>query len=147
MWLFRTHPSWAPIFARLALGIIFIAHGAQKVLGVWGGPGWSGSIQFLGQMGIPPALAIIAMLTELLGGIAIILGLLTRLAALGLTINMLVAAYMVHLPNGFFINFACSPDRGHGVEFNLALIGLSLALFIWGGGNLSIDQAIGGERK
>jgi putative oxidoreductase len=98
-------------------------------------------------MGIPPALAIIAMLTELLGGIAIILGLLTRLAALGLTINMLVAAYMVHLPNGFFINFACSPDRGHGVEFNLALIGLSLALFIWGGGNLSIDQAIGGERK
>lgn len=147
MWLFRTNASWAPVFARLALGIIFIAHGSQKALGLWGGPGWSGTIEFFGQMGIPPALAIIAILTEFLGGIAIILGLLTRLAALGLTINMLVAVYKVHLANGFFLNFACSPDRGHGFEFNLALIGLSLALLIWGGGNASIDQAIVGERK
>lgn len=138
MWLFKTYPSWAPIFARLALGVVFFAHGSQKVLGLWGGGGWSATIQGFGQGGIPPILAILAMLTEFLGGIAIILGLFTRLAALGLAIVMLVAIFKVHLVNGFFLNAS-------GIEYNVALLGLSLALLVWGGGNLSVDQAI--ERK
>jgi len=146
MWLFRTNASWAPIFARLALGVIFFAHGAQKLLGLFGGPGWSGAIQgFEEHLGIPPVLTAISILTEFFGGIAIILGVLTRLAAIGLTINMLVAVYTVHLHNGFFLNWYCNPpEGGHGFEYNLALIGLSISLLIWGGGNLSIDRGIAG---
>jgi putative oxidoreductase len=148
MWLFRTYPSWAPIFARLALGIIFIAHGSQKLLGWFGGPGMSNAIQFFEQnLGIPPFLTVISIITEFFGGIAIILGLFTRLAALGLTINMLVAIYMVHLKWGFFMNWFNKPDVGHGIEYGLALIGLSLSLLVWGAGNLSVDQAIGGKEQ
>lgn len=147
MWLFRTYPSWAPVFVRLALGVIFFAHGAQKLLGWFGGNGWSGTIQFFEQGGIPPVLAMIAIVTEFFGGIALILGLFTRIAAIGLTIDMLVAIYKVHLPNGFFMNWYNVPNKGHGIEYNLAVIGLALSLLIWGAGNLSIDQAIGGGKN
>lgn len=147
MWLFKTYPSWAPIFARLTLGIIFFAHGSQKLLGWFGGSGWSGTIQFFEQSGIPPFLAGLLIITEFFGGIAIILGFFTRLAALGLTIAMLVAIFKVHLQNGFFLNWFNVPNMGHGIEYSLALIGLSLSLLVWGGGNLSVDQTIGGEKK
>ena len=147
MWIFKTYPSWAPIFARLTLGIIFFAHGSQKLLGWFGGSGWSGTIQFFEQSGVPPFLAGLLIITESFGGIAIILGFFTRLAALGLTIAMLVAIFKVHLQNGFFLNWFNVPNMGHGVEYNLALIGLSLSLLVWGRGNLSVDQAIGGEKK
>lgn len=146
MWLFKTNSSWAPFFARIVLGVIFFAHGSQKVLGWFGGGGWQGTIQFFEQsLGIPPALTTIVMLLEFLGGIAIILGFLTRLASLGIILVMLGAIYKVHLAHGFFLNFACAPDRGHGIEYNLALIGLSLSLLIWGGGKLSVDQLLGGK--
>lgn len=141
MWLFRSYPSWAPIFARLALGVIFFAHGAQKLLGLFGGPGMSKTIQFFAQEGIPPFLAVVAILTEFFGGIALTLGFLTRIAAIGLAIDMVVAIYKVHLQNGFFLN----NSNGPGFEYNLALIGLALSLLIWGAGNLSIDQVIGGS--
>ena len=147
MWIFKTYPSWAPIFARLTLGIIFFAHGSQKLLGWFGGSGWSGTIQFFEQSGVPAFLAVLLIITESFGGIAIILGLFTRLAALGLTIAMIVAIYKVHLQNGFFLNWFNVPNMGHGIEYNLALIGLSLSLLVWGGGNLSVDQAIRGEKK
>ena len=147
MWIFKTYPSWAPIFARLTLGIIFFAHGSQKLLGWFGGSGWSGTIQFFEQSGVPAFLAVLLIITEFFGGIAIILGLFTRLAALGLTIAMIVAIYKVHLQNGFFLNWFNVPNMGHGVEYNLALIGLSLSLLVWGGGNLSVDQMIAGEKK
>ena len=147
MWIFKTYPSWAPIFARLTLGIIFFAHGSQKLLGWFGGSGWSGTIQFFEQSGVPPFLAGLLIITEFFGGIAIILGFFTRLAALSLTIAMLVAIFKVHLPNGFFLNWFNVPNMGHGIEYNLALIGLSLSLLVWGAGNLSVDQMIGGDKK
>ena len=147
MWIFKTYPSWAPIFARLTLGIIFFAHGSQKLLGWFGGSGWSGTIQFFEQSGVPAFLAILLIITEFFGGIAIILGFFTRLAALGLTVAMIVAIYKVHLPNGFFLNWFNVPNMGHGIEYSLALIGLSLSLLVWGAGNLSLDQMIAGEKK
>ncbi|HEY7535047.1 MAG TPA: DoxX family protein [Thermodesulfobacteriota bacterium] len=148
MWLFKTYPSWAPIFARITLGIVFFAHGSQKLLGWFGGPGWSGTIQFFEQnMGVPPFLTSLLIITEFFGGIAIILGFFTRLAALGLTVAMAVAIYKVHIQWGFFLNWFNTPNVGHGIEFSLALIGLSLSLLVWGGGNLSVDQAIGGQKK
>jgi len=147
MWIFKTYPSWAPIFARLTLGIIFFAHGSQKLLGWFGGSGWSGTIQFFEQSGVPAFLAVLLIITEFFGGIAIILGFFTRLAALGLTIAMLVAIFKVHLQNGFFLNWFNVPNMGHGIEYSLALIGLSLSLLVWGAGNLSVDQMVGGEKK
>ena len=147
MWIFKTYPSWAPIFARLTLGIIFFAHGSQKLLGWFGGSGWSGTIQFFEQSGVPAFLAVLLIITEFFGGIAIILGFFTRLAALGLTIAMLVAIFKVHLQNGFFLNWFNVPNMGHGIEYSLALIGLSLSLLVWGAGNLSVDKMVGGEKK
>ena len=147
MWIFKTYPSWAPIFSPLTLLIIFFAHGSQKLLGWFGGSGWSGTIQFFEQSGVPPFLAGLLIITEFFGGIAIILGFFTRLAALGLTIAMLVAIFKVHLPNGFFLNWFNVPNMGHGIEYSLALIGLSLSLLVWGAGNLSVDQMVGGEKK
>lgn len=140
-WIFGTQASWAPLFARLALGVILFAHGSQKAIGLWGGGGFSRTLEFFEQnLGIPRVLAILVIVTEFAGGIALILGLFTRIAALGATVLMLTAIYLVHLPNGFFLS-----AEGNGIEFNLALLGLSIALLFWGGGNLSVDKLIGGE--
>ncbi len=132
--------EWAPLPLRASLGIIFFAHGAQKVLGWFGGYGWTGTMQFFTQtLHIPAPLAMVAILTEFLGGIALFLGLFTRLAAFLVTGEMVVATLQVHLPNGFFMNWANAPNVGHGIEYNLALIGAALALVITGGGRLSLD--------
>lgn len=135
--------EWAPLPLRVSLGVIFFAHGAQKVLGWFGGYGWTGTMQFFTQtLHIPAPLAMVAILTEFLGGIALFLGLFTRLAALLVAGEMVVATLQVHLPNGFFMNWANAPNVGHGIEYNLALIGAALALVITGGGRLSLDAAL-----
>lgn len=134
--------EWAPLPLRVSLGVIFFAHGAQKVLGWFGGYGWTGTMQFFTQtLHIPAPLAMVAILTEFLGGIALFLGLFTRLAAFLVAGEMVVATLQVHLPNGFFMNWANAPNVGHGIEYNLALIGAALALSITGGGRLSVDAA------
>ena len=141
--LFTTSASWSLLIVRLFLGTIFFAHGAQKVFGWFGGPGLRGTIgYFQSALGVPPALAVLAALTECFGGLAVFVGLLTRLAALGLIVVMLVAIAKVHWRNGFFLNISLQPGKGHGFEFNWALIGMALALLIGGGGAKSIDRLI-----
>lgn len=137
--LFATYPSWSHLVVRLGLGIVFFAHGAQKVFGWFGGRGLSATIAGFRQMNIPPAVATLAALVECLGGLALIVGFLARPAALGLIVVMLVAIAKVHARHGFFINFALTPGRGHGVEYNLALIAMALSILIGGAGLLSID--------
>lgn len=132
---------WAPLMMRLAAGAIFFAHGAQKMLGWFGGAGFSGTMQFFQQaLGVPAFLAVIAILVEFFGAIALLLGFATRWAAFALTIFMLVAMVKVHLPHGFFLNWELTPGRGHGFEYNIAMLGLTIALMLLGGGNLSIDR-------
>jgi putative oxidoreductase len=134
--------QWAPVALRLPLGVIFFAHGAQKLLGWFGGYGWHGTMQYFTQsLHIPAPLAAIAILAEFFGGLALVAGVFTRWAALLTAVDMLVAAILVHLPNGFFLNWMNQPNRGHGIEYNIALIGAALALALLGGGRLSIDQA------
>lgn len=132
--------EWAPLILRVTLGVIFFAHGAQKVLGWYGGYGWAGTMQFFTQtLHVPTPLAALAFLSEFLGGAFLIVGLFTRWAALCLAGEMVVAAFLVHLKSGFFMNWTNAPNVGHGIEYNLALIGASLALVLVGGGRLSLD--------
>jgi len=88
----------------------------------------------------PTLLAAIAILVEFLGGLALLAGAFTRCAALLTAVEMLVAAIMVHLPNGFFLNWTNDPSKGHGIEYNVALVGGALALMFLGGGRLSVDE-------
>jgi putative oxidoreductase len=128
--LFNTYPSWSHLVVRLGLGIVFFAHGAQKTFGWFGGRGLSATVAGFRQMNIPPAAATLAALVECLGGLALIVGFLARPAALGLIVVMLVAIVKVHARHGFFINFAQTPGKGHGFEFNLALIVMALSILI-----------------
>ena len=143
MELFGTFGSWSLLIVRVVLGVIFFAHGAQKVFGWFGGPGLRGLIGYFKQaLGVPAPLAVLAAFTELLGGLGMVVGLLVRPAAVGLIIVMLVAIAKVHRPHGFFLNWSLTPGKGHGLEMNLALIGMALAVLIGGAGAVSIDRLI-----
>jgi putative oxidoreductase len=134
--LFSTRPTWATLPLRIALGLIFMAHGGQKLFGWFGGPGLQGTAGFFQQMGFAPAIfwATLAACGEFFGGFLVFLGLLTRFGALNITIVMLVAIVKVHWP-AFF-----APA---GIEYPMALLGSALALMIAGGGKFSIDSFIG----
>lgn len=138
--VFGNSAEQADLLLRLALGIVFFAHGAQKLLGWFGGYGWEGTIGFFTQsLSIPAPLAALAILAEFFGGIAIIFGLLTRPAALMLAVTMIVAALKVHLANGFFLD---SKGPADGVEYVYVLIMLSLYFVIRGAGRISTDRLI-----
>jgi putative oxidoreductase len=129
---------------RLALAVVMFPHGAQKLLGWFGGPGFSETIAgFDRYFGIPAALAVVAILTEFLAPVALALGIFTRIAALGLAVNMLVAM-RYHLANGFFMNWTGN-QAGEGFEFHLLLIGAAIALLIGGAGRWSLDRRLAGD--
>ena len=138
--LLATDADWVLTVARVVLGIAFFAHGAQKLLGWFGGHGLRATIQtFRDQLGIPTPLAYLAIAAEFFGGLGLILGFLTRIAALGVAITMVVAMIVVHLKFGFFINwFGDKP--GHGIEYHLIAIGLALVIIEHGAGAFSMDQ-------
>jgi putative oxidoreductase len=140
--VFGTYASWSHLVVRVALGVVFFAHGAQKTFGWFGGHGLSATIGGFRQMNVPPAATALAAFIECFGGLALIIGFLARPAALGLIPVMLVAIAKVHGKHGFFLNFAMTPGKGHGYEFNLALIAMALSILIGGAGALSIDRLI-----
>ena len=143
MELFGTYPSWSLLIVRVVLGVIFFGHGAQKLFGWFGGYGLKGTIGYFQQaLKIPPWLTVFCALTECFGGLAVLVGFLSRPAALGLIIVMLVAIERVHWPNGFFINWSLQQGKGHGYEMNLALIAMAAAVLIGGGGAVSVDRLI-----
>jgi putative oxidoreductase len=125
--------SYGPTVLRAVLAVIFIAHGAQKLFGIWGGSGLAGTASGFTQMGVEPAywMALTAGLIEFGGGCLLLVGGYTLIAAALLAIEMLAAIWLVHLPNGFFLPA--------GYEFNLTLIGALVCLMLTGAGALSID--------
>src|ERR1051325_6150148 len=137
--VFRTENDTGLTILRLVLGIVFFSHGSQKMLGWFGGPGFSETMHEFTRMGIPSVLAFLAIAAEFFGGFGLILGLLTRIAALGIMINMAVAIAMVHAPNGFFMNWQ-GTKQGEGFEFHLLAIAAGFVLFLNGSGRLSIDR-------
>lgn len=143
--VFQTRDDAILLVARVVLGVIMCAHGAQKVFGWFGGGGLDGTFAFFAGFGIPPALGVLAIAVEILGGPALILGLLGRVAALGVVINMLVAVFVVHGQFGFFMNWG-NRQAGEGIEFHLIAIALALALVVHGSGPLSLDRVLAGRR-
>lgn len=139
--LFRTEDSWHLLIARLALGIVMLPHGAQKLLGWFGGSGFSATMGSFTAQGMPAPLAFLVIVSESLGSLGLVLGFLTRIAALGSAAVMLGAIGMVHWPNGFFMNWF-GKQAGEGFEYHLLALGLALALLTGGGGKASVDRAI-----
>jgi putative oxidoreductase len=140
--ILSTQDDTSMLVVRLVLGGVMFPHGAQKLFGWFGGYGWSGTMNFFTQtMGIPWIFAVAAILAESLGSIALIVGLCTRLAAVAIATNMVVAVLTSHLQAGFFMNWFGN-QKGEGFEYHLLTLGLAAALIIKGGGKASMDLAL-----
>jgi putative oxidoreductase len=143
--ILKTDKNYGSLFLRLGLGIVFFPHGAQKVLGWFGGPGFSKTLQiFQAKMHFPIVLVILLMITEFVGSLCLIAGLFTRIWAIGIGISITICAYMNHLKNGFFMNWF-GIQKGEGVEYHILAVALVLGLIVLGGGGLSLDRAMSGE--
>lgn len=143
--LMNTKDDYSVTLLRLALGTVFFAHGAQKALGWFGGYGFRATLGFFTQqMHIPAALAILAIAAEFLGGIGLVLGLLGRIAAFGITCDMAVAVYLVHRHFGFFANWS-GTQKGEGYEYHILVFVICLVIMIRGSGALSIDRSASRE--
>ncbi|HSM17568.1 MAG TPA: DoxX family protein [Gemmatimonadales bacterium] len=140
--ILETQEQTAPALLRLALGLVMFPHGAQKLLGWFGGAGPSATLDFFaGSLGIPAFLGVLVIMTEFFGSIALILGAFSRLAALGIGIILATAAFLAHAPNGFFMNWYGS-QAGEGFEYHILGVTLALALVIMGSGRLSVDRLL-----
>lgn len=120
----------------------------KNLLGWFGGYGFNGTMGFLtGTAHLPWIVALLVILIEFFGALFLVSGFLTRVAALGIFVNFTGIVFTSHLKNGFFMNWANTPDAGQGYEYHLLVLGMSLALLIAGGGKASLDAALTGQRK
>ncbi|HVZ96524.1 MAG TPA: DoxX family protein [Chitinophagaceae bacterium] len=135
--------NWPALISRLAVGITIFPHGAQKLLGWFGGYGFSGTMGFLtGAIHLPWIIGLLVILIEFFGSLLLIFGFLTRIAALGILLNFLGVLFTVHINNGFFMNWGMQAGKGEGFEFFILVLGLALINLIAGGGKASVDSAI-----
>ena len=141
-WMLGTDGDWVITIARIVLGVVFFAHGAQKALGWFGGPGMQSTVRvFREHLRIPTPLAVLAVAAEFLGGLGLIVGLLSRVSALGIAVVMSVALVAVHRKFGFFMNWY-GDQQGHGIEYHVLVLALTLVVMIKGGGAFSLDQVL-----
>lgn len=137
--LFRTTGDAVPTFFRLVLAGAIWPHGAQKVLGWFGGYGFTGTMKFFTEtMGIPAPLAFLAIVAEFLGPIGLALGLASRVAAFGIAVVMAVAVATSHIGNGFFMNWAGN-QKGEGFEYHILVAAIALVVMWKGSGAFSLD--------
>jgi putative oxidoreductase len=144
--LLRTDNSPAQLFIRLALGIVMFPHGAQKVLGWFGGPGIAKTLQAFAGMGFSEWSVAALMVVESLGAALLVFGFLTRLWAIGIGASITICMFLNHVQNGFFMNWS-GQQQGEGFEYHLLVIGICLALLIKGGGALSVDRKLSSGSK
>ncbi len=146
--LFQTDRDYLLTIVRAVLGVVFLAHGAQKVLGWFGGFGLSATMGFFtGKMGIPPVLAALDIAAEFLGPIALLFGFLTRVAAFGIFVVMATAVALVHSKLGFFMNwYGQLPAGTEGFEYHILALALAFSVMVRGGGALSVDRSLAGGR-
>src|SRR6185369_15419255 len=139
--LVATGDSFAPLFLRVALGVMMFPHGAQKLLGWFGGYGFTGSMgYFTGTVGTPYVVGLLVILGEFFGSLLLIAGLGTRFAAASLVLIMLGAAWQLRA-NGFFMNWFGN-QKGEGIELFILVIGIAISLVVSGGGKWSLDSAL-----
>jgi putative oxidoreductase len=140
---FATDKSFSTTILRVMLGVVMFPHGTQKLLGWFGGRGYEATVKGFtqGHMHLPEFLAVLIVLTESVGALALVAGFFTRLAALAITVDMACAVVLVHLKVGFFMNWS-GTAKGEGFEYHLLMIAIGLALLIKGGGPWSVDAAI-----
>jgi len=140
--LFSTDPDGTLRAIRITLGVVFFAHGAQKVLGWFGGAGLKGTLRMMHDyIHLPIPVGFVAVMSEFLGGAGLIVGLLSRVAAVGVCVTMLSAIVMVHWRNGLFMNWF-GDRKGHGIEYHLLAIALAIAIVVRGSGAASLDRLI-----
>jgi putative oxidoreductase len=137
-----TDAGLAALALRIPVGIIFMAHGAQKLFGWFGGYGLEGTGKWMASIGLEPGylMALLGGGAEFFGGLALLVGLLVRPAAAALAFAMLVAIFSVHVGNGLFM-------KDNGYEFGLALLAVSVSLAISGAGRLSLDRVLAGNAR
>lgn len=140
--LFATPNDFALTLLRLVLGWVFLLHGGQLMLGWFGGHGFSGTMAYFESTGIPAPFAALAIIAQFFGALGLLLGLLTRIAAFGIVVTMLVAVVKVHLAVGFFMNWF-GAQKGEGYEYHLLVIAMGLVIMWRGAGALSVDRLIG----
>ena len=143
-WLVATHGDVVPLVLRLTLAVVMFAHGAQKALGWFGGDGLRGTLDSLRKSGVSSPVAVLAIMAEFLGPLGLAVGLLTRVAALGIAAVMLGAILTVHGRHGFFMNWYGN-QQGEGFEYHVLTIGLAVALVLNGAGVWSLDAVIAGH--
>ncbi len=140
--LFATPPTWAANGLRVTLGIVLFAHGAQSLLGWFGGPGFNATMQYLRDVpGLPWLLGFLVICLQFFGALLLLLGLGTRpvaLAIFGMFVGMVLTS---HLEYGFFMNWG-GTQRGEGFEYHVLVLGMCAALTVLGGGALSLDRAL-----
>lgn len=142
--LLQTSDDWTLTFVRLLLGVVFFAHGAQKLLGWFGGFGFTATVGAFVKMGMPLAVAYFAIFVEFFGGLSMLFGLLSRLAGLGIAAEMCGAIATVHYHNGFFMNWY-GMQKGEGFEYHLLTIAIAVLIMIRGAGAFSLDRTIAGK--
>jgi putative oxidoreductase len=143
----KNDASMVLLFIRLALGIVIFAHGAQKVLGWFGGPGFAGTIEvFTTNLSYPLWMVLLLMLIEFCGSLGLIFGLMTRMSAVGIALIMVVCAYQNHLQNGFFMNWL-GQKAGEGFEYHILVLGMCFALMYRGAGSWSLDHLFISSRR
>ena len=140
--IFKTNNDWTGLVTRLTIGLILFPHGAQKMLGIFGGYGFNGTMRFFtGTMHLPWLIGFLVILIEFIGSLSLIAGFASRLWSVLVIIEMFGAVITTHLNNGFFMNWA-GTQKGEGYEFHLLIIGLALATLIDGSGKFSADEKI-----
>jgi putative oxidoreductase len=139
---FQTDDSWTGLILRLTLGLVMFPHGAQKLLGWYGGFGFDGTLGFFTEkMGLPWIIAFLIIMGESFGSLGLLVGFLTRFSAVSIGVIMLGAITLVHWPNGFFMNWF-GKQVGEGFEYHLLVLGIATVLTIIGAGRWSVDQLV-----
>jgi putative oxidoreductase len=139
--MFATTNDILPLILRLTLGVVIFPHGAQKLLGWFGGYGFSATMQAMTGMGLPAVLVFLVIMAESFGALGLIFGFLTRFSAFGIGMVMLGAIATVHAKVGFFMNWT-GQQQGEGFEYHLLVTGIAIALLIRGGGAASVDGVL-----
>lgn len=138
--IFQTDNTTGFMFLRLSLGIVMFFHGAQKLLGWFGGPGYEKTVEmFATNYGFPSFIAVLIIVVEFFGSIGLVVGLFTRVAAMAIAINIGICAYINHLRYGFFMNWF-GKQAGEGYEYHILVLGICFALIVKGAGTFSFDR-------